>query len=71
MLNSCHGQRFKKFVLLPGRVGLLSFTQHNQSWYITTGLEIKTFGRVYVKLELLLNETFVAYETMIKILATL
>ena len=39
--------------------------------YITTGLEIKTFARVYVNLQLSVNEKFVAYETIIKILATL
>ena len=35
------------------------------------GLEIMTFARVYVNLELLVNEEFVAYETMVKILVIL
>ena len=38
---------------------------------ITTGLEIKTFANVYINLELLVNEEFVGYGTIVKILATL
>ena len=38
--------------------------------YITTGLEIKTFARVYPNFELSINEKFVAYGATVKILKT-
>ena len=50
-------------------MGLLLRNEHNYSSYISTGLEVKTFARVYVNLELLVNEEFIAYGTMVKILA--
>ena len=43
----------------------------NLSLNITTGQETKRFTRVYANLKLLVNEEFVAYGTMVKILATL
>ena len=39
--------------------------------FITTGLEVKTFARVYVNLKLSVNKKCVAYGTMVMILATL
>ena len=38
---------------------------------MTTGPEIKTFAREYVNFELLANEKYAAYGTVVKILATL
>ena len=55
----------------PVKVGLLLNTWRNCSLHITTGLEIKTFARVYVYLELSVNEKFVTYGTIVKILTTL
>ena len=39
--------------------------------FITTGLEVETFARVYVNLKLSVNKKCVAYGTMVMILATL
>ena len=61
----------KKLLWLPVRLGSLLNTWRYQSLYITTGLEIKTFARVYVNLEFSVCEKFVANATMVKILATL
>ena len=63
-------QRFGKLLYVPVTVVLLLNTWHNWSLYITISLEI-TCARVYVNLELLVNEKCVAYETLVKILATL
>lgn len=44
---------------LLATVGMLLNTWHNERSYITTGPEIITFARVYMNLELLVNEKFV------------
>ena len=49
---------------------------NGHKFYVTgaikvSGLEIITFARVYVNLELSVNEDSVAYETMVKILVIL
>ena len=61
----------KKLLWLPARVGLLLNAWHKWNSNIIAGLEIKAFAKVYVNLELSVNETFVSYGTMIKIFATL
>ena len=59
----------RKLLWLPVKVVFLLNTWCNESIYITTGLEIKPFARMHLKLELSVNEKFVvAYETMVKVL---
>ena len=55
----------------PIRVGLLLSNCRSYSSYIITNLKIIAFARVYVNLQLSVNKKFVAYGTMVKILATL
>ena len=54
-------QRFETFLYLPVKMGLLLSNWCNLRLHIATGLETKTFTRVYVDLKLLVNEEFVAY----------
>ena len=60
-------QGFEKLLWLLVGVGLFVNARYNQSSYITTGLETE----VLVNLEVLVNEKFIAYGTMIKNLGTL
>ena len=64
-------QGFEKLLWLLVGVGLFVNVRYNQSSYITTGLEIITLTEVLVNLEVLINEKFIAYRTMIKNLGTL
>ena len=60
-------QGFEKLLWLLVGVGLFVNARYNQSSYITAGLETE----VLVNLEVLVNEKFIAYGTMIKNLGTL
>ena len=62
---------FWKILLLPVRAWFLQNKWRYQSSYITRGLEIITFTRVYENLEFSVNEELVAYGTLVQILVTL